>query len=285
MPPDLRRLLDLSSLSGVLGRSIGSVPNEARWRIVEPESLARLSSWTPFGMRLPVAIFSSVQPTMDDTPAGRSLDLLAVDATDLLAAMEEGQGEVGLECLRDGSRGRKVRGTLGVTAVAEGWKFELRPGEPLYTCPRCAVVLPPGEFQGHRPPGKGMRPCHEVRRSFSILGAGKTLAVELRAHLDPRMLLSSIVELVSRDVRGAEGGIPPQAEPWLDRAHDAYFEEADGGDPSQWITDLGSLLERLFELAERADENEAALADLGRAVGYHRAGLGVLSDWMRSEVR
>jgi hypothetical protein len=215
-----------------------------------------------------------------DTPP----PLLTVGLEGVTEALDRGAGELPLECVTHDGHRRRVRGSLALGATGGEGGYTLRAGELLYGCPRCGLISPPGEFWNHSPPGQGMPPCSEGRRSLHMISEGRTKPVALVLRVDTEEVGRCIRELVRRVASGSEDDAPAHAVPWLDLLQEAYFEAGEEQEPETWLDTLYSLYERLRSVREDGG-SEVELADLGRLVRRHGAGLDALFRWHKNEVK
>ncbi len=284
LPSALERFLGLSDLGEVLERVPEAPAGRSRWTPVgEPSDLRRLLSWKRFGMRTPIAVFSSAAPVIGSPPNETLPPLLTVAIEALAESLDRGTGQVPLECVTHDGHRRRIKGFVVPNEADGEIGFELRVGELLYGCPRCGLILPPGEFSNHPPPGKGMPSCTAIRLALQLISAGKTRPVTLVLLADTEKVGSSMRELVRRVVTGDEDDVPDHAAPWLDLLQEAYFGEGGEQEPEDWLDALYSLHARLVSV-RRCGGSEVELADLGRSVRRHGSGLDVLSRWLKSEV-
>lgn len=282
--PALARLIELSDLGRVLGRIMETAAGESRWMPVEKSrDLRRFLSWQRFGMRAPVAVFSPATPVTGKPPSDQLPPLLTVGLAPLTESLNRGVGELPLDCLTHGGQRRRAQGSLVLNESDNSNGFELHVEEVLHGCPRCGLILPPGEFWNHDPPGEDMPPCNTGRRALQIISAGRTKPVTLLMNLDTDEIAASLKELARRVVTGDEDGVPAHAEPWLDLLQEVYFEEAGGQEPEVWLDALYSVHARVRSTRQYV-ESEVELANLGRFAHQHESGLDVLSRWLHSEV-
>ncbi len=190
-----------------------------------------------------------------------------------------------LECATGDGHRRRIKGSLVLSEADGEIGFELHAAELLYGCPRCGLILPPGEFWNHRPPSEGMPSCSAGRRAMQLIAAGRTKPVALVLPVDTEEVGKSLRKLVRRVVAGDEDDVPDHAVPWLDLLQEAYSEEGAEQEPEQWLEVLYSLHERLRSVRSAGGDSEVALAELGRLARGHGSGLKVLSGWHESEVR
>ncbi len=284
LPPALERLLDLSALGRILEKQGFAPAGGPRWRPAEDrETLERLAAWAPFGLRAPVALFSLASSPPYGHPAEPASSCLTVGAGDLAAAIARGGGEMPVGCATPDGNLRRVESRVVLRREGNAWALELIAGEQLHVCPRCGLVLPPGEFWNHRPPSPVMRPCSEGRRTLRLIGAGRGEPVRPLLRFDREGLLPCIEELVRRVTEGREEDVPAHAGPWLDRVQEAYFEEGEDLEPADWFASLRRVKSLLDAAGRKDHDGEDALALLGRAARFHESGLGVLAEWLRSE--
>lgn len=277
LPPDLQRLLDLSSLAEYL-RDAPRVPSDMQGRVVQsPKELRRLQDWAARGLEVSVAVLSDRAEHSVGEYGALEPPFLSV-AGDLEETSEEG---VGLVCVSAEGTERRIRAVLRNSADAAD-KVELQGEETFHACPECGMVLPPREFEHHVPPVEGTG-CAINKRRLRQLLPGKREPARLLASWEAETMEKIILNLVSRLGLDDDEAVPEHAERWVEDLQGVYDAEEEDREPRDWLLELVQLPGKVRSVRTKRFEREEELARLGRRVYRYRDALKVLDGWIQDE--